>query len=145
AADDADLSQCHQAQDTLEAFPLGGGNARARCQVIVDDFDLLPAQRTHSFGHGILEKLALLILSYLFFAGLPQVENRLASQVLRFDFGIVQDLCHCRFPPPRESVWTGEIVDGCSGTWLTHCIGIVGLWGRGWGAVVGAVYHVAAA
>src|SRR5690348_8904735 len=96
------LSQCHQAQDTLEAFPLGGGNARARSQVIVDDFDLLPAQRTHPFGHGILEKLALLILSYLFFAGLPQVDNRLASQVLRFDFGIVQDLCHCRFPAPRE-------------------------------------------
>jgi len=47
--------------------------------------------------------------------------------------------------PPRKVVWTGEIVDGCSGTWLTHCIGIVGLWGRGWGAVVGAVDHVAAA
>ena len=30
AADDADLSQCHQAEDTLEAFPLGGGKARAR-------------------------------------------------------------------------------------------------------------------
>jgi len=42
-------------------------------------------------------------------------------------------------------VWTGEIVDGCSGTWLTHPIGILGLVRRGWGAVVGEVDHVAAA
>jgi hypothetical protein len=28
---------------------------------------------------------------------------------------------------------------------LTHPIGILGLWGRGWGAVVGEVDHVAAA
>jgi hypothetical protein len=42
-------------------------------------------------------------------------------------------------------VQTGEIVDGCSGTWLTHSIGIFGLRGRGWGAVVGDVDHVAAA
>ena len=28
-------------------------------------------------------------------------------------------------------------MDGCSGTWLTHPIGIFGLLGRGWGAVVG--------
>jgi hypothetical protein len=42
-------------------------------------------------------------------------------------------------------VWTGEIVDGCSGTWLTHPIGIFGLLGRGWDAVVGEVDHVAAA
>ena len=36
-------------------------------------------------------------------------------------------------------------MDGCSGTWLTHPIGIFGLLGRGWGAVVGEVDHVAAA
>jgi hypothetical protein len=36
-------------------------------------------------------------------------------------------------------------VDGCSETWLTHPIGIFGLLGRGWGAVVGEVDHVAAA
>ena len=47
--------------------------------------------------------------------------------------------------PPFRGVWTGEIVDGCSGTWLTHPIGILGLLGRGWGAVVGEVDHVAAA
>src|SRR5207237_6333052 len=76
--------------------------ARARSQVTIDDFDLLPAQRTHPFGHRILEELTFLILSYLFFAGLPKVDNRLASQVLRFDFGIVQALCHCLFPPPRD-------------------------------------------
>src|SRR5215472_1003378 len=50
----------------------------------------------------ILSHLFFLILSHLFFAGLPKVDNRLASQVLRFDFGIVQDLCHWLFPPPRE-------------------------------------------
>src|ERR1700747_3663510 len=102
AADDTDLSQCHQAEDTLETFALSGGEARARSQVTIDDFDLLPAQRTHPFGHRVLEELTFLILSYLFFAGLPKVDNRLAGQVLRFDFGIVQDLCHCLFPPPRE-------------------------------------------
>jgi hypothetical protein len=42
-------------------------------------------------------------------------------------------------------VWTGEMVDGCSETWWTHPIGIFGLLGRGWGAVVGEVDHVAAA
>jgi hypothetical protein len=47
--------------------------------------------------------------------------------------------------PPDPGVWTGEIVDGCSGTWLTHPIGIFGLLGRGRGAVVGEVDHVAAA
>src|SRR5438105_13322751 len=30
-------------------------------------------------------------------------------------------------------------VDGCSETWRTHPIGIFGLLGRGWGAVVGEV------
>jgi hypothetical protein len=83
-------------------FPLGGGKARARSQVSIDDFDLLPAQRTHPFGHRILEELTFLILSYLFFAGLAEIDNRLAGQVLRFDFGIVQDLCHWLFSPPRE-------------------------------------------
>src|SRR6266853_6672140 len=36
-------------------------------------------------------------------------------------------------------------VDGCSETRWTHPIGIFGLLGRGWGAVVGEVDHVAAA
>src|SRR6516162_2593025 len=98
------LSQCYQAEDALEAFPLSGGKARARSQVTIDDLDLLllPAQRTHPFGHRILEELTFLILPYLFVAGLPKVDDRLASQMLRFDFGIVQDLCHYLFSPPRE-------------------------------------------
>src|ERR1700720_900954 len=49
-----------------------------------------------------------------------------------------------RVSPRGVPVWTGEIMDGCSGTWLTHPIGIFGLLGRGWGAVVGEVGHVAA-
>src|SRR5207248_9747082 len=44
-----------------------------------------------------------------------------------------------RTKPLSALVWTGEIVDGCSGTWLTHAIGICGLLGRGWGGVVGEV------
>jgi hypothetical protein len=48
---------CYRAEDALKAFPLGGGKARARSQVIIDDLDLLPAQRTHPFGHRILEEL----------------------------------------------------------------------------------------
>ena len=51
---------------------------------------------------------------------------------------------HHKAPLPHR-VWTGEIVDGCSGTWLTHPIGIFGLLGRGRDAVVGEVDHVAAA
>jgi hypothetical protein len=38
----------------------------------------------------MLEELAFLILSYLFVRGLPKVDDRLASQMLRFDFWIVQ-------------------------------------------------------
>src|SRR5258707_2456023 len=63
----------------------------------------LPAQRTHPFGHRILEELTFLILPYLFVAGLPKVDDRLASQMLRFDFGIVQELCHFLFSSPRET------------------------------------------
>src|SRR5271154_1002512 len=81
---------------------LGGGKARARSQVIIDDLDLLPAQRTHPFGHRILEELTFFILSYLSVAGLPKVDDRLASQMLRVDFGIVRELCHFLFPP-RET------------------------------------------
>src|SRR5262244_4586797 len=84
-----DLSQCYQAEHPLEAFALGGGDPRARSQVTIDDLDLLPAQSTHPFGHRILEKLTFLILSHLSFAGLPKVDDRLASQVLRFDLGTV--------------------------------------------------------
>jgi acetyl-CoA C-acetyltransferase len=36
-------------------------------------------------------------------AGLPKVDDRLASQMLRFDFGIVQELCHFLFSTPRET------------------------------------------
>ena len=54
-------------------------------------------------GHRILEELTFLILPYLFVAGLPKVDDRLASQMLRFDFGIVQELCHFLFSPPRET------------------------------------------
>ena len=39
----------------------------SRSQVTIDDFDLLPAQRTRPFGHRISEELTYLILSYLFF------------------------------------------------------------------------------
>src|ERR1700757_1317604 len=93
----------YRAEDALKAFALCGGKARARSQVIIDDLDLLPAQRTHPFGHRILEELTFLILSYLLFAGLPKVDDRLASQMLRFDFGTVQELCHFLFSPPRET------------------------------------------
>src|SRR6202011_3884126 len=96
-------SQCYRAQDALKAFPLGGGKTRARSQVTIDDLDLLPAQRTHPFGHRILEELTFLILPYLPFAGLPKVDDRLASQMLRFDFWIVQELCHFLFSPLRET------------------------------------------
>src|SRR6202007_1594065 len=94
---------CYRAEDALKAFPLGGGKARARSQVSIDDLDLLPAQRTHPFGHRILEELTFLIVSYLLFAGLPKVDDRLASQMLRFDFGNVQDLYHFLFSPLREA------------------------------------------
>jgi hypothetical protein len=73
---------------------VGGGNARARSQVTIDDLDLLPAQSTHPFGHRILQLLTFLILSYLSFAGLPKVDDRLPSQMLRFDLGTVQNFGH---------------------------------------------------
>ena len=57
----------------------------------------------HPFGHRILEELTFLILAYLPFAGLPKVDDRLASQMLRFDFWIVQEPCHFLFSPLRET------------------------------------------
>jgi hypothetical protein len=49
----------------------------------------------------------------LFVAGLPKVDNRLASQVLRFDFGIVQDLC-LKLPRFRghRTIWVRGVHDG---------------------------------
>ena len=75
---------CYQAEDPLEAFPLGGGNTRARSEVAIDGLDLRPTQSAHPFSHRILEELTFLVLSYLSVAGLSKVHYRLANQVLRF-------------------------------------------------------------
>src|SRR5262249_49559738 len=46
--------------------------------------------------------LTLLVLSHLLVAGLPQVDDGFASQVLRLDFGTVEKLCHRLFLLPFE-------------------------------------------
>src|SRR6516162_906043 len=66
----------------------------AGSKVTVDNLHLFPTQSTHPFGHVILKTLAFLILPYLLLAGLSQVDDGFASQVLRFDLWIVQRLRH---------------------------------------------------
>src|SRR5215469_13249584 len=66
------------------------------------DFHLCPAQGTHPISQLILKPLTLLVLSHLLVAGLPQVDDSFASQVLRLDFGTVEKLCHRLFLLPFE-------------------------------------------
>jgi len=55
------------------------------------------------FAKGKRRKPPLTPDATMLFAGLPKVDDRLASQMLRFDFGIVQELCHFLFSTPRET------------------------------------------
>src|SRR6202022_3834202 len=95
-------NQMRQHLSFREHFRRGNAFSHPDRRATIDDLDLLPAQSTHPFGHRILQLLTFLILSYLSFAGLPKVDDRLPSQMLRFDLGTVQNFGHWLFPPPRE-------------------------------------------
>src|SRR5271170_758806 len=69
-------------------------DAGTRSEIGTDNLHGFPTQAEHPLGHVILEALALLVVPHLFLAGLAQVDDRFARQVLRLDFGIVQDLIH---------------------------------------------------
>src|SRR5206468_3860268 len=58
--------------------PAGGRAA----EVLVDDLDLRPAELRETVAHGVLEPLALAVVLDLMSGGLPDVEHRLAGQVL---------------------------------------------------------------
>jgi hypothetical protein len=100
--DDAHFAQRHRTEDALESFAASGADRGAGAQIVTDDFHLAPAQGLHALAQVILQALALLVLPYLFVRGLPEVDDGLAGQVLRFDLGTVQQLGHRRSFPLLE-------------------------------------------
>src|SRR5579864_1952722 len=83
-------------EDAFESFATGRSDAGTRSEIGTDYLHRFPAEVAHPFGHVILKTLTLLVLPHLFLAGLAQVDDRFARQVLRLDFGIAQELIHQR-------------------------------------------------
>ena len=92
-ADRAKTDFCHHALETQ-----AGARARRRpAQVRVDDLDPRDAERLQPARHGVLQGVALAVVHDLVGRGLPDIEHRLAAQVLRPD--LLRH--HHRQPPDR--------------------------------------------
>src|SRR5271166_771753 len=80
----ADLAETDLGDHALE--PDAGDAARRRAaEIIVDGIDLRPAERCQAIPHSILQRAALAIVHDLVGRGLPDVEDRLAGDVVRPD------------------------------------------------------------
>ena len=84
--EDAHLSQRHLGHHILEALAMVGGTRR-QTQVGIDGVHIVrpPPQGDGAFGEGVLQPLALLMGEHLVRAGLPDVDQGLARQVLGSD------------------------------------------------------------
>ena len=91
--DRADLAEANLGDHALEA---GAGDATRRraTKVVVDNIDLPPAERSQAIPHGVLQRTALAIVQDLVGRGLPDIEDRLALEVVR------PDLVRCHGAPP---------------------------------------------
>src|SRR4030088_183508 len=54
-------------------------------EIVVDRFDARPAQRRQTIAHRILQGAALAIVENLMGGGLPDIQDRLAPQMVRHD------------------------------------------------------------
>jgi hypothetical protein len=104
-----------------QSFATRGSDGGTGAEIVTDDLHLVPAQGAHALAQVILQALAFLVLPYLFVCRLPEVDDGFAGQVLRFDLGAVQQLCHRRSfpsierPPPAEQEWSFQGSTVCDG------------------------------
>src|SRR5262249_14782924 len=80
---DADLFQCNFGEEFFEAFTMLGGSCR-QAQIGIDDLDLvlMPTETESALFEGILQTKALLIGQDLMRRRLPNVDDRLTSEML---------------------------------------------------------------
>jgi hypothetical protein len=69
-----------------------------RPEILIDNFDVAPAQAAQSIPHGILQFLTLQVVLNLIRRGLAQVEDRLSFDMVRLDL-VTHRASPLRFPP----------------------------------------------
>src|SRR5262249_1097308 len=106
-----DFPGCYRsdlAETDLRHHPLKSGacnsTGRRAAEIVVDDFDLAPAKLAEPVPHGVLQDPALLIVHDLIPRALPNVQNGLAPEMMRFDL-----VTHRRalLPAPRRALRAG--------------------------------------
>jgi hypothetical protein len=86
-----------QAYFRNHAFETRSGHG-TRCgspEILIDNFDVTPAEATQSIPHAVLQFLTLQVVLNLIRRGLAHVKNRLSFQMMRLD------LVTHRAPPLR--------------------------------------------
>jgi transposase InsO family protein len=92
----ADFAETHLRHHALEPGPLDAARRRSS-EVVVDHFNLGPAELGQPFPHGVLQRAALPVVENLMGGGLTDVEQRFARQVMRLDLVSSHDR-----PPSRN-------------------------------------------
>src|SRR5260221_3700434 len=91
--DSSDLAETDLCDNPLEAGALTSARRRA-AEIIIDHFDLGPAERRQAVPHGVLQRTALAVVQDLMGRRLPYIKQRLALQMMRTDL-----LRHHGWPP----------------------------------------------
>jgi hypothetical protein len=110
--DCADASAADRGEESLEAAPRYAASGDA--QVVVDDDDLGPAERSRPIGQRVLPAPALMVVSQLVGRRLPDIDVGAAGEVLSAD--LAHDLSPCLRassrlePPPIEAGRAGPRV-----------------------------------
>src|SRR3984893_15354771 len=92
--DRTDLAQADLGHHSIKAGARDAARRRA-LEIVVDRIDARPAQRRQTIAHRILQGAALAIVKHLMGGGLPDIQDRLALQLVRPDL-----LRHHDAPPP---------------------------------------------
>src|SRR5262249_22187576 len=77
----SNFPQTHLGDDMLEAVTLDVAGGRAT-KVLIDDFDVLPAQFPQPRFHGVLQLLALDVVQHLVARGLTNIEDSFTLQMV---------------------------------------------------------------
>src|SRR3984893_14761516 len=94
--DRTDLAQADLGHHSIKAGARDAACRRAP-EIVIDRFDARPAQRRQTIAHRILQGAALAIVENLMGGGLPDIQDRLALQMVRPDL-----LRHHSSPPVPE-------------------------------------------
>src|SRR5271169_3691782 len=96
--DGANLAEAYLRHHPLKAGALDPARSRTT-KIVINHFDLRPAEGGQTIAHGILQRAALAVVQNLMSRRLPHVEERLALQMMRAD--LVRD--HDRPPSSSQS------------------------------------------